>query len=64
VGILGRTLGDALVNIAGMQVARKATGGDTLMALTVDQAVEPALLEQVALAIGARSAARVDLTEV
>jgi D-3-phosphoglycerate dehydrogenase len=64
VGTLGRTLGDALVNIAGMQVARKATGGDTLMALTVDQAVDPALLEQVALAIGARSAARVDLTEV
>jgi D-3-phosphoglycerate dehydrogenase len=64
VGTLGGKLGGADVNIAGMQVARASTGGDTLMALAVDQAVSPALLQQVAEAIGARSAAWVDLTQV
>jgi D-3-phosphoglycerate dehydrogenase len=64
VGTLGGMLGGAQVNIAGMQVARATTGGDTLMALSVDQAVDPQLLTQVADAIGARSAAAVDLTQV
>jgi hypothetical protein len=47
-----------------MQVARTASGGDTLMALAVDQAVSPALLQQTAEAIGAHRAAWVDLTEI
>jgi D-3-phosphoglycerate dehydrogenase len=64
VGTLGGMLGGAQVNIAGMQVARATTGGDTLMALSVDQAVDPQLLTQVGDAIGARSVAAVDLTQV
>ena len=64
VGTLGRMLGDAGINIGGMQVARTESGGDTLMALAVDQAVPSALLERVAFAIGARAASGVDLTEV
>ena len=39
VGAVGRMLGDAGVNIAGMQVSRDERGGHALMALTVDSAV-------------------------
>lgn len=64
VGTLGRMLGDANINIAGMQVSRAQTGGDTLMALSVDQNVPIDLLAAIASAIGARSASEVDLSEV
>ena len=40
VGIVGRILGEAAVNIAGMQVARAAKGGSALVALSVDTAVK------------------------
>ena len=64
VGTLGRMLGDANVNIAGMQVARTDAGGDALMALSVDQAAPTDLLSAIASAIGARAASAVDLSEV
>ena len=38
IGTVGRLLGDAQVNIAGMQVARNEQGGQALVALTVDSA--------------------------
>ena len=38
VGTVGRILGDAGVNIAGMQVSRDAKGGQALVALSVDSA--------------------------
>ena len=61
VGVVGAQLGAAQVNIAGAQVSRTAQGGDTLMALTVDSAPPPELLEQIAEAIGASSVRSVDL---
>ncbi|SDT77450.1 phosphoglycerate dehydrogenase [Actinoplanes derwentensis] len=61
VGRIGTTLGRAGVNIAAMQVARRAAGGEALMALTVDSAVEPDLLARVAAEIGSSRAAVVDL---
>jgi D-3-phosphoglycerate dehydrogenase len=64
VGALGGKLGEAGVNIAGMQVARAATGGDTIMVLAVDQAVTPELLASAAREIGATRASVVDLSEV
>jgi len=64
VGTLGVLLGDAGVNIAGMQVARALAGGESLMALAVDQAVPADLLQRLAAAIGAHAATTVDLTEV
>jgi len=64
VGTLGGMLGDAGVNIAGMQVSRAASGGDTLMAMSVDSAVPAELLQAAAAAIGARAASGVDLSEV
>ena len=62
VGAIGNFLGAAQVNIAAMQVGRRRAGGDALMALTVDSAVAPADLEEMAAVIGAGSAHAVDLT--
>ena len=39
VGVAGRILGDAGVNIGGMQVSRDEAGGHALIALTVDSAI-------------------------
>jgi D-3-phosphoglycerate dehydrogenase len=63
VGTIGTILGALDVNIAAMQVARRAAGGEALMTLTVDSPVGADLLTQAAAAIGATAAATVDLTE-
>jgi D-3-phosphoglycerate dehydrogenase len=63
VGTVGTILGEAGVNIAAMQVARREAGGEALMALTVDSAVEAELLTKVADAIGAVAASAADLRE-
>ncbi len=47
VGAVGNTLGNAQINIAGMQVAREAAGGKALMALTVDSSVSDAVTETI-----------------
>jgi D-3-phosphoglycerate dehydrogenase len=61
VGTVGGILGDAGVNIAGMQVARAAKGGQALVALSVDSAIEQSTLDEIATAIEARSVRAVDL---
>ncbi len=63
VGTVGTILGGNGVNIAAMQVARRAVGGEALMTLTVDEAVPADLLAKAAEAIGASASATVDLTE-
>jgi D-3-phosphoglycerate dehydrogenase / 2-oxoglutarate reductase len=63
VGTIGSILGEAGVNIAAMQVARREAGGEALMTLTVDSAVGPDLLGAAADAIGAGAASTVDLRE-
>ena len=63
VGTIGTLLGEAGVNIAAMQVARREAGGEALMTLTVDTAVAPDLLAAAADAIGATAASTVDLTD-
>ena len=63
VGVVGRILGDAGVNIAGMQVARDAKGGHALVALTVDTAIPPAVLAGIASDVGAEYARIVDLDD-
>ncbi len=62
VGTLGQLLGDAAINIAGMQVSRLSTGGDTVMAVAVDSPVPSVLLARIAGAIGASHYSEVDLT--
>ena len=44
VGTIGTILGEAGVNIAAMQVARREAGGEALMTLTVDSPVGADLL--------------------
>jgi D-3-phosphoglycerate dehydrogenase len=63
VGTVGTILGGAGVNIAAMQVARRAAGGEALMTLTVDSPVAADLLAKAAEAIGATAASTVDLTD-
>jgi D-3-phosphoglycerate dehydrogenase len=61
---VGSILGEAGVNIAAMQVARRTAGGEALMTLTVDNPVGPELLAAAAEAVGATAASTVDLTAV
>ncbi|MGC5050559.1 phosphoglycerate dehydrogenase [Micromonospora sp. DT48] len=63
VGIVGTLLGQAGINIAAMQVARREAGGETLMTLTVDQALGADLLTSAADSIGATSASAADLRD-
>ncbi len=63
VGIVGRILGDAAVNIASMQVSRDTQGGHALVGMTLDSAVPAAVLEEIASEIGAESARAVDLSD-
>lgn len=63
VGVLGGALGDAGVNIAAMQVARREVGGEALMAVAVDHELPADLLDRVSNAVGATRAATVTLTD-
>ena len=61
VGTVGHVLGEAGVNIAGMQVARNAKGGQALMALSVDSAIPPDVLARIEETMSTHSARAVDL---
>jgi D-3-phosphoglycerate dehydrogenase len=61
VGTVGRILGEAGLNIAGMQVSRSVAGGEALAVLTVDDTVTATVLAEVAAEIGATSARSVNL---
>jgi D-3-phosphoglycerate dehydrogenase len=63
VGTVGQILGDAGVNIAGMQVSRDEKGGQALVALSVDSAVPAEVLEAIRTSIDAESVRGVDLTD-
>ena len=61
VGTVGGILGEAQVNIAGMQVARHAKGGHALVALSVDTAIPADTLLEIEHAIDAVWVRAVDL---
>jgi D-3-phosphoglycerate dehydrogenase / 2-oxoglutarate reductase len=61
VGAVGRILGDAQINIGGMQVARDRAGGSALVALTVDSAIPGSVLEDIAAEMNADLARSVDI---
>ncbi len=65
VGLLGRILGEAGVNIASMQVGRKDGGGahgDALIAMTVDSAIDSDLLARITNEIGASTGQTVNIS--
>ncbi len=61
VGLIGGKLGEAGVNIATMQVGRHSQGGEALIAMAVDTAIPPAVVDDIATAIGATDARQIDL---
>jgi D-3-phosphoglycerate dehydrogenase / 2-oxoglutarate reductase len=63
VGTVGQLLGSRDINIAQMQVCRHAQGGDAMIVLSVDSAVPPAILTEIAGQTGATLARVVDLDE-
>jgi D-3-phosphoglycerate dehydrogenase len=63
VGAIGRVLGDANVNIAGMQVARDRAGGLALVAMTVDSAIPAGVLEEISAEMRASLSRAVDLSD-
>jgi D-3-phosphoglycerate dehydrogenase len=60
VGVVGKALGDANVNIGGMQVSRDDSG-HALIVLTVDSAVSASVVEGIVTGIGGHSGRAVDL---
>ena len=62
VGTVGGILGDAKVNIAGMQVSRQDRGGAALVALSVDSAIPADTLAEIETAMQAVSVRAVDLS--
>ncbi|WP_017589498.1 phosphoglycerate dehydrogenase [Nocardiopsis ganjiahuensis] len=63
VGKVGALLGDAQVNIAGMQVIRDQEGGKALIALTVDSAVPDEILTSISAEIEADIVRQIDLED-
>ncbi|UIP58971.1 phosphoglycerate dehydrogenase [Agromyces marinus] len=63
VAVYGSEFGDAGINIAGMQIARREAGGQALSVLTVDSPVPAEVLERVRVAIEADVLVEVEITE-
>jgi D-3-phosphoglycerate dehydrogenase len=61
VGTVGSILGEAGVNIANMQVARRSEGGEALMGLAVDSPIPDEVLDRIAAAASLHSARMVVL---
>ncbi|WBU39276.1 phosphoglycerate dehydrogenase [Homoserinibacter sp. YIM 151385] len=61
VAVYGKEFGDAGINIAGMQIARRSAGGAALSVLTIDSPAPDGLLEQVASAIDADLLREIDV---
>ncbi len=62
VGAIGRILGDAQINIGGMQVARHHQGGMALVALNVDSAIPSDVLGDISTEMQARLVRAVDVS--
>ncbi len=63
VAVYGQKFGDAGINIAGMQIARQAAGGQALSVLTVDSPVPEDLLDEVSADIQADLFRQIEITE-
>ncbi|RUQ97628.1 phosphoglycerate dehydrogenase [Labedella endophytica] len=62
VAVYGRRFGEAEINIAGMQIARREAGGEALSVLTVDSRVPDELLVEVSREIEASVIRSIDIT--
>jgi len=64
VAVYGQKFGEAGVNIAGMQIARRGRGGKALSVLTIDNQAPDDLLEEIRVAIDADTLREIDLVEL
>ncbi len=62
VAVYGQRFGEADINIAGMQIARREAGGEALSVLTVDSRVPDALLDEIAHVIEASVLRSIDIS--
>ncbi|ONI63886.1 phosphoglycerate dehydrogenase [Leifsonia sp. ALI-44-B] len=63
VAVYGQKFGEAGINIAGMQIARREAGGEALSVLTVDSPVTDDILADVARVIDSSLLREIDITE-
>ena len=63
VAVYGKEFGEAGVNIAVMQVARRSVGGQALSIITVDSPVPEGVLDRVRVAIDADEVREIDIVE-
>ncbi len=63
VAIYGKKLGDASINIAGLQVAHPDAAGHALSVLTVDQVVPDVLLDEMRASVGADLFHQIEIVE-
>jgi D-3-phosphoglycerate dehydrogenase len=63
VAVYGSEFGEAGINIAGMQIARREAGGQALSVLTVDSPVPAEIIDAVRAAIDADVMIEIDITE-
>jgi D-3-phosphoglycerate dehydrogenase len=63
IGAFGRLLGDAGVNIAGMQVSRNEQGGSALVVLTLDSEIPAEVLTAIGNEVNATLARVADLDD-
>jgi len=61
VAVYGKEFGDAGINIAGMQIARRSAGGQALSIITVDSPVPDEVLERVRTSIDADEVREIDI---
>lgn len=64
VAVYGQEFGEAGINIAGMQIARRSAGGQALSIITVDSPVPDDVLERVRTAIDADEVREIDIVDV
>ena len=62
VAVYGSRFGEAGINIAAMQIARRSVGGQALSVLTIDSPAPEALLDEVRAAIDAEVLREIDVT--
>jgi len=61
IGRIGTLLGDRDINIAGMQVGRRETGGEAVMLLSVDKSVPQDVIDEIAKHPGIRLVRSIEL---
>ncbi|MGB3414884.1 MAG: phosphoglycerate dehydrogenase [Microbacteriaceae bacterium] len=63
VALYGKLLGEAGINIAGMQIARRALGGQALSILTIDSPLSDELVERLGELVNADVIRQINITE-